>query len=383
MAAKATARTDGRWLAESRATASPELCSQERFLRTLYLEQKRIERSNRRLVLMLAEPTHDVTSEASAAFFKRLVPVLLPAIRETDVIGWYEEGRVIGVIFTEVDLEEVQSVKSTLQARFTDELISGGESNPVKLQFHIFPDDWNKLRNGSRGPAASQRDAVRGVVLTNDKTTPATLLKRAIDITGSGIALIVGAPVLGAIAIAIKLTSPGPVLFKQKRVGQYGREFTFLKFRSMKPANDPSIHEEYAKAFISGEAGACTKSDGKDAVYKLTADPRITPIGRFLRRTSLDELPQFYNVLKGDMSLVGPRPPIPYEVSRYQLWHKRRFLSVKPGLTGLWQVTGRSRTTFDEMVRLDLQYAKSWSVWLDIKILLQTPFAVLKGDGAC
>jgi lipopolysaccharide/colanic/teichoic acid biosynthesis glycosyltransferase len=118
-------------------------------------------------------------------------------------------------------------------------------------------------------------------------------------------------------------------------------------------------------------------------VYKLTADPRITPIGRFLRKTSLDELPQFFNVLKGEMSLVGPRPPVSYEFESYGLWHRQRLSSVKPGITGLWQVDGRSRVTFDEMVRLDIRYARSWSLWLDLKILVQTPRAVVSGIGAC
>jgi lipopolysaccharide/colanic/teichoic acid biosynthesis glycosyltransferase len=126
-------------------------------------------------------------------------------------------------------------------------------------------------------------------------------------------------------------------------------------------------------------AGA-TRKPG--TVYKLTGDKRITPIGRFLRKTSLDELPQFLNVLRGDMSLVGPRPPIPYELAAYQTWHRRRLLEVKPGITGLWQVSGRSTVDFDAMVRLDLKYATSWSPWLDIKILLRTPIAVVRGSGA-
>jgi lipopolysaccharide/colanic/teichoic acid biosynthesis glycosyltransferase len=138
---------------------------------------------------------------------------------------------------------------------------------------------------------------------------------------------------------------------------------------------DDAIHEDYMKSFISGTASS-------NGFYKLMKDPRVTPIGKLLRRTSLDELPQFLNVLQGSMSLVGPRPPIQYEVNRYHLWHRRRFLEVKPGITGLWQVTGRSKVTFDEMVRLDLQYAKSWSLWLDLKILLQTPRAVFTGGGA-
>ena len=144
--------------------------------------------------------------------------------------------------------------------------------------------------------------------------------------------------------------------------------------------NDHTIHREYIKRFISAKTD-CEQGQQRPA-YKLTADPRITPIGRFLRRTSLDELPQLLNVLTGEMSLVGPRPPIFYEFEAYHVWHKNRLLGAKPGITGLWQVEGRSRVKFDDMVRMDLRYAKSWSLWLDIKILLKTPAAVLSGAGA-
>ena len=185
-----------------------------------------------------------------------------------------------------------------------------------------------------------------------------------------------------AIAVAIKLSSPGPILFRQTRIGQYGVPFTFLKFRSMYAVNDPQIHVEYVKRFITGN-GHSSVSGAKDkAVYKITKDPRVTRVGRFLRKASLDEFPQLLNVLRGEMSLVGPRPPIPYELEAYDVWHRRRLLEVKPGITGLWQVNGRSRLRFDDMVRLDLRYAKAWSPWLDLKILLQTPRAVLSGDGA-
>jgi lipopolysaccharide/colanic/teichoic acid biosynthesis glycosyltransferase len=146
--------------------------------------------------------------------------------------------------------------------------------------------------------------------------------------------------------------------------------------------NDVGVHRQWFHQFVSGQAETY-RTDGKNkGVFKMAIDPRVTKVGRILRRTSLDELPQFINVLKGDMSLVGPRPPIPYEVDGYQTWHRRRILEAKPGITGLWQVNGRSRVTFDEMVRLDLTYARTWSLWLDIKILLQTPGAVLRGDGA-
>jgi exopolysaccharide biosynthesis polyprenyl glycosylphosphotransferase len=203
-------------------------------------------------------------------------------------------------------------------------------------------------------------------------------MKKLIDITGSLVALLFFSPIFMILAAAVKVTSEGPVFFKQERMGLNGEIFTFLKFRSMYTNSDHNRHKDYIKKLIK---------EGKDdanapGVYKLSNDPRITPFGEFLRKTSLDELPQFINVLKGEMSLVGPRPPIPYECELYDIWHKRRLLSVKPGITGLWQVTGRSSTTFDEMVRLDLKYVNDWSLWLDIKLLLKTPWVIITGKGA-
>jgi lipopolysaccharide/colanic/teichoic acid biosynthesis glycosyltransferase len=207
------------------------------------------------------------------------------------------------------------------------------------------------------------------------------VIKRTIDIMGSLLALVLLSPLLIVIAAVIKLTSKGPILFRQQRLGQYGAHFTFLKFRSMYFQSDPKIHRDYVRKLISAKQDH-KLSDDSSGVYKIKDDPRVIPVGRFLRKTSLDELPQFFNVLTGEMSLVGPRPPIPYEVEAYDIWHRRRFLETKPGITGLWQVEGRSRVKFDEMVRLDIKYAKTWTPWLDIKILLRTPGAVLRGDGA-
>jgi lipopolysaccharide/colanic/teichoic acid biosynthesis glycosyltransferase len=145
--------------------------------------------------------------------------------------------------------------------------------------------------------------------------------------------------------------------------------------------NDHTIHLEYVKQFIGDETGGAPEQAG-EAQYKIADDPRVTRIGRLLRRTSLDEMPQFLNVLKGDMSLVGPRPSLPYEVECYRPWHWARVLAAKPGITGIWQVAGRSRVKFDDMVRMDLQYANSHSLWLDLKLLLQTPQAMISGAGA-
>jgi lipopolysaccharide/colanic/teichoic acid biosynthesis glycosyltransferase len=202
------------------------------------------------------------------------------------------------------------------------------------------------------------------------------------DVTGSALALLFLAPVFLIISAAVKLSSPGPVFFRQKRVGRFGKTFILLKFRSMYVNNDAAVHENYVKQLISGKAERQPGECGKDGVFKLTRDSRITRVGSFLRRTSLDELPQFVNVLRGEMSLVGPRPPLAYEVQAYDVWHRRRILESMPGITGLWQVNGRSRVKFDDMVRLDLRYARTWSPWLDVKILLQTPKAMFSKEGA-
>lgn len=200
--------------------------------------------------------------------------------------------------------------------------------------------------------------------------------KRAIDFFGALVGLLILSPIMLMVAIAIKLTSPGPVIFKQERLGYLGEPFIFLKFRSMDHRCDDLIHREYIEKFIENNY------EETPQLYKITKDPRITSLGKFLRKTSLDELPQLFNVLSGEMSLVGPRPPIEYEVKMYKKWHKQR-MHVKPGITGLWQVEGRSRMLFDEMVRLDIQYAKSWSIWLDFKIIFKTFKVILNDRGAC
>jgi lipopolysaccharide/colanic/teichoic acid biosynthesis glycosyltransferase len=193
---------------------------------------------------------------------------------------------------------------------------------------------------------------------------------------GSLSALLVLSPVFVVISALIKMTSAGPVFFRQERLGKSGVAFTFLKFRSMVVTNDSGIHREFSQNLIRGKVASPT------GIYKIQKDSRVTPLGRILRATSLDELPQFINVLAGKMSLVGPRPPIPYEYECYQLWHRRRLFDAKPGITGKWQIHGRSRTTFDDMVRMDIQYIQERSIWGDILILLRTPIAVIGGHGA-
>ncbi len=207
------------------------------------------------------------------------------------------------------------------------------------------------------------------------KQTFYLMAKRILDFCIAFVLILISAPLMLIIAIGIKLTSKGPVFFTQERVGKGGKSFTFVKFRTMIPNADNSIHRDYMNKLIRGEAEG--HQDNENApLFKLKNDPRITEFGHFLRRTSLDEIPQLVNVLTGSMSLVGPRPPIPYEVQEYNSWHLQR-LSVKPGVTGLWQVSGRSRTTFEEMVRLDIQYIENRSLLTDVKILFQTIPATL------
>jgi exopolysaccharide biosynthesis polyprenyl glycosylphosphotransferase len=207
----------------------------------------------------------------------------------------------------------------------------------------------------------------------------ARILKRTFDLIFAALAILVLLPLWLLIALLIKLDSKGPVFYTQERVGMDGRLFLLYKFRTMQANADAELHREYQRAFIAGRAEANLGNETKPT-YKLLADPRITRIGKLLRRTSLDEVPQLLNVMSGDMSLVGPRPPIPYEVEAYELWHRKR-LDMKPGLTGLWQVSGRNRLPFEEMVRLDLFYIENWSLLLDLKIILRTGFVMLAGEG--
>ncbi|HLT18153.1 MAG TPA: sugar transferase [Thermomicrobiales bacterium] len=204
------------------------------------------------------------------------------------------------------------------------------------------------------------------------------LAKRLFDLTGAALLLVCLSPVFLVCALLVRFSSPGPILFRQQRVGARGREFTFLKFRSMRVDADPALHREYVARFINGAAEQQAGANG--SMYKLVHDPRVTPVGRWLRRTSLDELPQLINVLRGEMSLVGPRPPIPYELEHYRPEHLRR-LAVKPGITGLWQISGRSHTTFEEMVALDLEYIQRASFMTDLGILLRTVPVVLAQHG--
>jgi len=352
------------------------------FDRMLFLERKRTERSKRAFLLILLDIEDLLTTRGDSGLVKDLESALSSTIRETDIQGWHQQDKVIGIIFTELGVVD-EIIKKKIFLNIRDKLCQklGSEAvERIKVSYHIFPESYNGNGKGLEWfNSALYPELGQG---KRSKRIP-FLLKRSMDFVGSLTGLIILLPVFLSVALAIKLTSKGPIFFKQERVGQGGKKFTFLKFRSMYVNCDERAHKEYITKFISQsqECAANSGNNGEPVVYKLMGDRRITPIGNFLRKTSLDELPQFINVLKGEMSLVGPRPPIPYECEIYDIWHRRRLIEVKPGITGLWQVEGRSKSAFNDMVRLDLKYINEWSLWLDLKILLKTPWVMITGNG--
>jgi lipopolysaccharide/colanic/teichoic acid biosynthesis glycosyltransferase len=351
------------------------------FHRMIALERKRTERSQKPFLLMLLDTGNGLPSLENENALSKVLSALSVSTRETDVTGWYKSNSVVGVLFTEIGGEDRPAIVRVMLARVSATLrsiLSDEQFSQISISFHIFPEDWdhgmsNRPSNPALYPDLLRRDQAgtfpRGV-------------KRMMDIAGSALALVAFAPLFLAIAIAIKVSSQGPAFYRQNRMGQFCVPFVFLKFRSMYINNDAGAHQRYVRELIGGQAERQASQGNGEGVYKLTDDARVTFVGKFLRRTSLDELPQFFNVFKGEMSLVGPRPPIDYEVKAYGFWHRRRLLEAKPGITGLWQVNGRSRVNFDDMVRLDLKYARTWSPWLDVRILMRTPGAVVSGDGA-
>ena len=344
----------------------------------LTLERRRAERSRKPFVLMLLDA--NLEKGIAEEILRQAVDIVVASKRETDLAGWYKQGAILGIIFTEVSLDGELPITETLRAKIETAFVKHlgrDRAAMIAISVHIFPESWDRDGSGWIADSKLYPDLKRK---SSRKRLP-LVIKRVIDIVGSAALLLVLSPFLTLIMALIKLTSKGPVIYKQERLGRFGARFKCLKFRTMYSNNDPKIHQEYVQKFIAGKDGL-NNSEGSDKpVYKLVKDPRVTFVGGLLRKTSLDELPQFWNVLRGDMSLVGPRPPVPYEFEVYDIWHRRRVLEVTPGVTGLWQVSGRNRTRFDEMVRLDLRYCQTWSIWLDLKILAKTLGKVVRSEG--
>jgi lipopolysaccharide/colanic/teichoic acid biosynthesis glycosyltransferase len=354
--------------------------AEEYFHELLAFERKRSERSGRPFLVMTLDFTRVGNLQKRHESVKGAMHALLMLTRDTDIKGWYESGSVLGVIFTEINSLETDTLQKKIHQNLLASL-SEDQVDVIRISFYRFPSDGKPQK-----PSGPLRFSFYPDVPHLERARKRALkIKRTIDIVGSITGILIFSPLLILIPVLIKLTSRGPVLFRQERIGQYENKFMFLKFRSMYVNSSDAVHKEYVQNLIakkvSGEPGGNGNGNGKK-VYKITNDRRVTPIGHILRKTSMDELPQFFNVLKGEMSLVGPRPPISYETEKYDSWHRRRLLEVKPGITGLWQVNGRSSTTFDEMVRLDLHYARNWTPLMDMKILLKTPLAVVAGKGA-
>ena len=294
----------------------------------------------------------------------------------------YEDVPVIGTLES---LPEVIRDSGANEVIIADPQVNGDALFEVMMrcgrrrgvEFRIAPSLFNCLPRKTEIDQIGVLPMIR--LFREPLSSGARIVKRTFDLLVAALSIAVLFPLWLLIALLIKLDSKGAVFYTQERVGMDGRLFLLYKFRTMKAGADSQVHREYQRAFIAGRAEANVGNDQKPT-YKLLADPRITRVGKVLRRTSLDEVPQLLNVLAGDMSLVGPRPPIPYEVEAYELWHRKR-LDMKPGLTGLWQVSGRNRLPFEEMVRLDLFYIENWSLLLDLKIILRTGLVMLGGEG--
>ncbi|MBX3300773.1 MAG: sugar transferase [Nitrospira sp.] len=363
-----------------RAATRSTILDETLFKQMITRERKRTERSGMAMALLLIGFPNR-SSEEGSADSTVVANALSTVTSDLDILGWFEPSSVIGLLVIEIAPADLTSKCDRLESEIRNAVaLHGGEelARQVSIRVLVYPEPTI-----SNEEQVAPMDPVLYPELSRNQSaiSKIRILKRGMDLVLSALLVLLLLPVFSLIAVLVKLSSPGPVFFKQTRVGHLMKPFTMYKFRTMYADADHGVHYHYVSWFITSS----DKADAKDkaSFFKLTNDDRITPIGRLLRRTSLDELPQLWNVLIGDMSLVGPRPPLPYELQQYRPWHRRRLLEAMPGITGLWQVVGRSRTTFDEMVRLDLRYARTISLWSDIKILLATPAAMITGKGAC
>ncbi len=339
------------------------------FREAILREQRRADRFDTPFALLLLALANGSGQADSWAPVLRAVSATK---RDTDLAGWLHDGRVLGLLLPDASaksaLQTEHRLRREMSRRLDEPQLSALSVHPYSLGDRCGTDPLPPIELVVETFASSRDLSWRDIA------------KRALDVAGSLAFLVLFSPVFAVVWAAVRWTFDGPAIYRQVRIGRGGEAFTMLKFRTMYVNAEDGIHRDYVSWFIKSST---RQPHAAHEVFKLTDDPRITPLGRFLRRTSLDELPQFWNVLRGEMSLVGPRPPLPFEVEQYKPWHRRRVLEAKPGVTGPWQVRGRSQTTFDEMVRIDLHYARTHSLWTDIKILAATPRAMLSGKGAC
>jgi lipopolysaccharide/colanic/teichoic acid biosynthesis glycosyltransferase len=349
------------------AARSDELLLEHQFLRQLQREKRRAERSRLPLSMVLFRIEGPANADRTGEY--RLFETLVSSKRETDILGVLSDGT-FAILLTDTGRDGATQFQRKIEQRSRG-IRTGSIARTYPDQ--LFDELTKSVNNGT---------ALEPLLLEGGipRSPAGRFFKRTLDLLGASCALIMSSPVMLVAALAVRGTSSGPIIFKQVRLGRGGKPFVFYKFRSMYADSDDRIHREYVTGII--KRGKLAQGAGSQAWSKLERDPRITPVGRFIRKTSIDELPQLFNVLQGHLSLVGPRPPLPYEAAEYEAWHLRRILEVKPGITGLWQVAGRGATTFDDMVRLDLEYIRLWSPWLDLRILLRTIGVVVRRHGA-
>jgi len=351
--------------------ATDQTCSidQPCILEQVRLEIRRAQRSGSALSVLVVNQNQAIGK--NTVTISGLLKTIRLITRETDAVGYIDQ-LTLAVLLPYTDEDGANKIRRKLMACYRDPQFSIATST--------YPDQLfdSLTKNGCISPGALK------LMFEDSTQNPRIklLIKRWLDIIGSLLGLLILTPVMLITAALVKYGSPGPVIFKQTRLGYQGVPFTFYKFRSMRVGASDQIHRDFALKLINGDHAAINNGDKENPLYKIKFDPRVTRIGRIIRKTSIDELPQLYNVLKGDMSLVGPRPSLAYEAEKYQPWQLRRILDMKPGITGLWQVEGRGRVGFDEAVRQDICYLQTWSFWLDIIILFKTVKVVLQCRGA-
>ena len=367
-------------------------------------EKARAERNSHQFSLVLFEVSEVRGNVSQMRYFARS---LANRIRWTDEVGWFNEES-IGVLLPETSVVGAERFAECVCEMVTSKCprpeytictypsasFPNGNGHSAQLNFADLYPQWRTRISHDFSTSARHDDregnicdvAKHSADITPDDSTSLEehepfffqwihIWKRAIDVLGSIIALVFFSPLFLLVSLLIKFVSEGPVFFKQQRVGLKGQKFTMWKFRTYKVNASITEHKQYVTELISGAGQNSTTSEKKPMIKLDDHDKRI-PFGKMLRKMCIDELPQLINVFRGEMSLVGPRPPIAYEVEQYLPWHHRRF-DVLPGMTGLWQVSGKNRLTFNEMVRLDIRYSRERSFWLDMKIILKTPLVII------
>ena len=335
----------------------------EEFQQVLRYERMRADRSDSSFSIILFNFNEIYKSEKN---LKKFIKEIKAQVRLIDHIGWYDKDHVAAL------LPETKRQGAVILGNKVLDNIDFLKSDKNIFEVYTYPDYWLNKRDVEISTQTIDSRRKKNIdfsaCVENRFTNKIPIWKRFLDIALSSIGILIASPILVFLSLYIKIVSPGPVFFHQPRVGYKGKEFCFWKFRTMHADNKQSFHGKHAQSFIK---------DGDVPMEKLDDhDPRIIPGGKVLRKSCVDELPQLWNVLKGDMSLVGPRPCIPYEAEEYLRWHTHRF-DVIPGLTGLWQVSGKNKLTFKQMIRLDILYSNNMSVWNDLKIILKTPLAIL------